>query len=234
MIALNVDKLRLDMGDYILSVQAMRKRVAGREVLGPIDLDVKRGAFTALVGPAGAGKSLTLACIAGASRPSRGRVRYFGYELRGRGLERIARMGIVRTHQSPQAFGDLSVLETVTVGALLRKPRLERARAHARELLTLTGLDERAGRRFGALDALDRRRLELARALATEPQLLLLDDLGAGLEAPGLAALGGILTAVRERGLTIVAAARTLDRIPALADEVVEIVRGSTAPNAAA
>jgi branched-chain amino acid transport system ATP-binding protein len=95
-------------------------------------------------------------------------------------------------------------------------------------------LDERAGRRFGALDALDRRRLELARALATEPQLLLLDDLGAGLEAPGLAALGGILTAVRERGLTIVAAARTLDRIPALADEVVEIVRGSTAPNAAA
>ena len=234
MIALNVDKLRLDMGEYILSVQALRKRVAGREVLGPIDLDVKRGAFSALVGPAGAGKSLTLACIAGAIRPSRGRVRYFGYEMRGRGLEQIARMGIVRTHQSPQGFGDMSVLETVTVGALLRKPRLDRARTYARELLTLTGLEARADRRFDALDALDRRRLELARALATDPQLLLLDDLTAGLEPPAAAALGGILTAVRARGLTIVATARSLDGIPVLADEVVEIDRGSTAPNAAA
>jgi branched-chain amino acid transport system ATP-binding protein len=227
--ALNVDKLRLDMGDYVLSVQALRKRVGGRYALDRIDLDVKRGAFTALIGPAGAGKSLTLACIAGACKPTRGRVRYFGYEIRGSGQERIARTGIVRTHQTPQSFGDMTALDTLIVGALLRRPRLSRARAYAREMLELTGLSGREGRRFAELDRLDRSRLELGRALATEPQVLLLDDLTAGFEAPAAAALGAIVTAVRARGVTIVAAARTLDGIPAMADDIVEIDGGKTA-----
>jgi ABC-type branched-subunit amino acid transport system ATPase component len=111
--ALNVDKLRLDMGDYVLSVQALRKRLGGRYALDRVDLDVKRGAFTALIGPAGAGKSLTLACIAGACKPTRGRVRYFGYEIRGSTQERIARVGIVRTQQTPQPFGNMTLLDTV-------------------------------------------------------------------------------------------------------------------------
>jgi branched-chain amino acid transport system ATP-binding protein len=232
--ALNVDKLRLDLGDYLLSVQAMRKRVGARLALAQIDLDVKRGALTALVGPAGAGKSLTLACIAGARRPSRGRVRYLGYELRGRGLESIARMGVVRTHQTPQALGDMTVLESVTTGALLRNARLARARAYAGEMLALTGLADRAGLRFAALDELGRRRLELARALATAPQLLLLDDLAAGLEPRASAELAAVLAEVRARGLTIVAAARTLAGIPAKADDVVAIEHGETHPCAGA
>jgi ABC-type branched-subunit amino acid transport system ATPase component len=145
---------------------------------------------------------LTLACIAGASRPTRGRVRCFGY---------------------------MSVLDTVTVGALLRKPHPCAARAHAREILALTGLAERAALRFELLDALDRKRLELARALATEPQLLLLDDLAAGLETPAVAALGGIFTALRGRGTTVVAATRTLEHLPLIADDVVAIDRGKTA-----
>jgi branched-chain amino acid transport system ATP-binding protein len=230
--ALNVDKLRLDTGDCVLSVQAMRKRLAGRYALDRIDLDVKRGAFTALIGPAGAGKSLTLACIAGACRPTRGRVRYFGYEIRGSAQERVARIGIVRTHQMPQSFGDMTVLETVTVGALLRRPRPSRARAYAREMLELTGLAEREGRRFAELDRLDRSRLELGRALATEPQVLLLDDPTAGFDASATGAtgaIGAILTTVRARGVTVVAAARTLDGIPLIADDIVEIDRGKTA-----
>jgi branched-chain amino acid transport system ATP-binding protein len=227
--ALNVDKLRLDMGEYVLSVQALSKRVRGREALSRVDLDVKRGSFTALVGPAGAGKSLTLACIAGASRPTRGRLRYFGYEIRGRAQERVAQMGVVRTHQTPQPFGDMSVLDTVTVGALLRKPHLRAARAHAREILALTGLAERGALRFHQLDALDRKRLELSRALATEPQLLLLDDLAAGLETPAAAALGGIFTALRGRGTTVVAPARMLEHVPLIVDDVVAIDGGKTA-----
>jgi branched-chain amino acid transport system ATP-binding protein len=223
--ALNVDKLRLDMGEYVLSVQALSKRKA----LDRVDLDVKRGAFSALVGPAGAGKSLTFACIAGAVKPSRGRVRYFGYEIRGRAQERIAQMGVVRTHQTPQPFGDMSVLDTVTVGALLRRPRLSRARAHAREILALTGLVERSELRFAELDALDRRRLELARALATEPQVLLLDDLAAGLESAAVDALRAIFTTLRGRGTTIVAAARSRDQLPLIADDLVAIDRGKTA-----
>jgi branched-chain amino acid transport system ATP-binding protein len=227
--ALNVEKLRLDMGEYVLSVQGLGKRVRGREALRRVDLDVKLGSFTALVGPAGAGKTLTLACIAGASRPTRGRVRYFGYEIRGRAQERVARMGVVRTHQTPQPFGGMSVLDTVTVGALLRKPQVRAARAHAREILALTGLTECEALRFEQLDALDRKRLELARALATEPQLLLLDDLAAGLETPAVVALGGIFTALRGRGTTVVAAARTLEHLPLSADDVVAIDRGKTA-----
>ena len=138
--ALNVDKLRLDTGDYVLSVQALRKRLGGRYVLDGVDLDVRRGAFTALVGPAGAGKSVTLACISGALRPSSGRIRYFGYEIKGRAQERVARLGVVRTHQRAELFSGLTVLETATIGALLRRPRISRARAHARDMLALTGL----------------------------------------------------------------------------------------------
>jgi branched-chain amino acid transport system ATP-binding protein len=227
--ALNVDKLRLDMGEYVLSVQALAKNVRGRRALERVDLDVKRGAFAALVGPAGAGKSLTLACIAGAAKPTRGRVRYFGYEIRGRAQERIAQMGVVRTHQTPQPFGDMTVFDSVTVGALLRRPRLSAARAHAREILVLTGLGERGGLRFRQLDGLDRKRLELARALATGPQLLLLDDLAAGLEPLGVAALRALFTAMRGRGTTIVAAARTRDQLPLIADDIVAIDRGKTA-----
>jgi branched-chain amino acid transport system ATP-binding protein len=231
--ALNVDKLRLDMGEYVLSVQALCKRVRGRRVLDRVDLDVKRGAFTGLVGPPGAGKTLTLACIAGAAKPTRGRVRYFGYEIRGRAQERIARMGVVRTHQTPQPFGDMSVLDTVIVGALLRRPRLTRAREHAREILALTSLSGRSGVRFPQLDALDRKRLELARALATEPQVLLLDDLAAGLEPAAVHALRAAFRTLRERGTTVVAAARSRDQLPLIADDVVAIDRGKTAETGA-
>jgi branched-chain amino acid transport system ATP-binding protein len=227
--ALNVDKLRLDMGEYVLSVQALCKRVRGRKALERIDLDVKRGTFTALVGPPGAGKTLTLACIAGAAKPSRGRVRYFGYEIGRRAQERIAQMGIVRTSQTPQPFGDMTVLDTVIVGALLRRPRLGRARAYAREILALTGLSDKGGLRFAQLDALDRKRLELARALATEPQVLLLDDLAAGLEPAAVGALRAIFTTLRGRGTTVVAAARSRDQLPLIADDVVAIDRGKTA-----
>jgi branched-chain amino acid transport system ATP-binding protein len=227
--ALNVDKLRLDTGDYVLSVQAMEKRIGVRRVLERIDLDVKRAAFVALVGPAGAGKSLALACIAGARQPTRGRVRYFGYELRGRGEERIARLGVVRTHQIPQPFGDMTVFESVVVGALLRRPSQSQAAAYAREILALTELTYCSERHFAQLDACARRRLGLARALATEPQVLLLDDIAAGLDERALMELGAIVTGVRARGITIVAAARSLDRIPAIADDVVEINRGQTA-----
>jgi branched-chain amino acid transport system ATP-binding protein len=227
--AFNVDKLRLDMGDYVLSVQALRKRLGSRYALDRVDIDVKRGTFVVLVGPAGAGKSLTLACIAGAATPTRGRVRYFGYEIRGSSQERVARIGIVRTHQTPRPFGEMTVLETVTIGALLRRPRLSRAQEYAQETLELAGLGERGAQRFAGLDAVDRARLELARSLATEPQLLLLDDLAAGLELPARAAFGATLGAVRARGVTIVAAARTLDSVPLVADDVVEIDRGKTA-----
>ncbi len=227
--ALNVDKIRLDMGDYVLSVQGLRKRLAGRDVLGGVDLDVKRGAFTTLVGPAGAGKSVTLACIAGSCNATRGRIRYFGYEIRRNPEARIARMGVVRTQQTPQSFGDMTVLETVTVSAFLRRLRRDRARQHAREILTLAGLGERASARFAVLDILDCKRLELARALATDPQILLLDDIAADLDRAQIAVIGDILGAARTRGITIVAAARSFEYWTLVADTCVAIEGGRTA-----
>jgi branched-chain amino acid transport system ATP-binding protein len=226
--ALNIDKLRFDMGDYVLSLQAVSVRVGGRERLRCVDLDVKRGAFAALVGSAGAGKSLTLACIAGARRAARGRVRYFGYEIRSFARERIARLGIVGTQSEPQPFGTMSVLDTVVVGALLRHPRIGKARARARDVLALTGLTERAMLPFAALGDVDRKRLEVARALATDPQVLLLDDIAAGLDRAGIDALTTLLARARTTGLTVVAAARTLDRIPGRPDAVSAIEGGRT------
>jgi branched-chain amino acid transport system ATP-binding protein len=227
--ALNADKLRLETGEYVLSVQQMRAAVGARTRLERIDLDVKRGTVTVLVGPAGAGKSLTLACIAGAARVTSGRVRYFGYELRGRPQERIVRLGIVGTSARPQSFGSMSVLETVMVGALLRRPRVGRARAYALDVLARTGLTECAPLRFAQLTEVNRRRLELARALATDPQVLLVDDLAGDLEPPDAALLGALLGEVRARGVTIVGAARSLDHFPLTADTVVAIDHGRTA-----
>ncbi len=231
--ALNVDKLRLDMGEYVLSVAGLRARSGLRRVLDGIDLDVKRGAAVALVGTEGAGKSLLLACIAGAVAADSGRIRYFGYEIRRRPQTRIARMGIVRTHQTGQPFGDMSVLDTVTVGAFLRRARLDRARARAQEVLAVCGLAGRADRTYSQLDDLDRKRLELARALATDPHVLLLDDLGAGLSPTASAELADTLAAVRKGALTVVAAARSVEQCPIVADDIVEIERGTTARNGA-
>jgi branched-chain amino acid transport system ATP-binding protein len=227
--ALNVDKLRLDMGEYVLSVQSLRKRIGVRDILCGVDVDVKRGTFAALVGPKGAGKSVTLACIAGALKPTRGRIRYFGYEIKGRPEPRVVRMGVARTHQAAQLFAGLTALESVTVGALLRRPRLARAQAHAREILQIAGLEGRAASRVDALDELDRRRLEIARAVSTDPQLLLLDDPWTGLDAEQTTHLTALCAAIRARGTTILAATRTLQPLSSLADTVVEIDRGTTA-----
>ncbi len=225
---LNVDKLRLDMGDYVLSVQALYKRLGTRQVLAGADLDVKRGTCAALVGPAGAGKSVMLACIGGALRPNRGRIRYFGYEIKGRPEVRVVRMGVARTHQSPQNFRGMSVLEAVTVGALLRHKGLSRARTHAREVLALTGLADLADVTIEALDAGVQRRAEIARALATDPQLLLLDEPIAGLGLRDTAGIIAVIAALRARGLTVVTATRSLDLLAEHVDSVVELDGGST------
>ncbi len=227
--ALNVDKLRLDMGDYVLSVQSLRKRIGARYVLDAVDVDVKRGAFMALVGPAAAGKTVLLDCIAGARRPSSGRIRYFGYEIKGRPQARVVRMGIAKASQSVQRFGAMTVLETAMLGGLLRHARVVRARAHAREMLVLTGLDEQRETRVDALDESAGRRLGIARAIATDPQILLLDDVWAGLDAAALAHMTTVVAAVREHVKTIVAAARTREHLAPLCDDVVEIDSGITA-----
>jgi len=227
--ALNVDKLRLDMGEYILSVQNLRARRVGRRLLDGVDLDVRRGSCTALIGPAGAGKSLVFACIVGAAKSESGRIRYFGYELRGRAQTRIARTGVIRTQPAGATFGDMTVLDSVLVGAFLRTSLPARARAKAREALALTGLSAAAQVRADALDALDRKRLDLACALATQPQLLLLDDPAAGLSGDERVALGGVVGALSDRGITLVVAARGLDACPIRPGEIVEIERGITA-----
>ena len=225
---LNVDKLRLDMGDYVLSVQALHKRLGSRDVLTGADLDVKRGNCVALVGPAGAGKSVLLGCIAGALKPNRGRIRYFGYEIKGHAQERVVRMGIARTQQTPHVFRGLSVLEAVTVGALLRHKGLERARAHAREILALSGLTDASSVALEALDAGALRRVDIARAIATDPQLLLLDEPLAGLNLRDTATIVAVIAALRGRGITVVAATRGLDLLAEHVDRVVHIDAGST------
>jgi branched-chain amino acid transport system ATP-binding protein len=226
--ALNVDKIRLDMGDYVLSVQGLHARIGRRAILGGVDLDVRRRSITALVGPAGAGKSAVLACIAGALKPTRGRIRYFGYEVRGRSEVRLVRIGIARAPQAADLFAGLTALETATVGALLRRPRPARARAHAREMLALVGLGAAESARVETIDEVARRRLAVALALATDPQLLLLDDPWRGLGERERAEFVGLVNAARERGPTVVVATRTLDELAARVDSVITIDRGMT------
>ena len=225
---MRIDQIRTEMGEYILSVRGLKKRFGSLRALDGIDIDVKRGSLTALIGPNGAGKSTAFGCIAGAMKPSGGSVRYSGYEIAGWPYYRVALRGLARTYQVVQTFADMTVLEATTVGAFLRHPTLKAAEAHARETLAFVGLDAKRDMLGRALTIADKKRLEVARALATQPQLLLLDEVMAGLTPAEAHDAVDLLRAILARGITIVMVEHVMEVLMPLAQHVVVIAAGKT------
>ncbi|HET8607598.1 MAG TPA: ATP-binding cassette domain-containing protein, partial [Gaiellaceae bacterium] len=158
-----------------------------------------------IVGPNGAGKTTLLSVLAGAQRPDGGRVLFHGADVTAAGAAARCRLGIARAHQVPRPFGGMTVFENVFVGASTGGGRRRRA-AYARvtELLALCELTEVANRRAESLGLLHRKRLELARALATDPGVLLLDEIGAGLTDEEAAALVTTIRELRRQGVALV------------------------------
>jgi len=189
----------------ILAAVGIRKRFGALPVLDGVDFAVGAGDAVGIVGPNGAGKTTLLNVLSGALRPTEGSIAFRGATVTRAGVSARCRLGIGRAHQVPRPFGDMSVFENVFVGAATGG-RLRGKRAYARciDVLELCGLTELANRQAESLGLLDRKRLELARALATGPVVLLLDEIGAGLTDAEADELVATIRQVHGQGIAII------------------------------
>ncbi len=189
----------------ILDAVGIRKQFGGLAVLDGVDFSVAAGEAVGIVGPNGAGKTTLLNVLAGSLRPTAGRVAFRGADVTRSSAARRCRLGVGRAHQVPRPFGGMTVFENVFVGAALGAG-LRRKRAYERviESLERCRLEEHANRRAESLGLLDRKRLELARALATDPVVLLLDEIGGGLTDAEAAELVLTVNELRTQGIVIV------------------------------
>jgi branched-chain amino acid transport system ATP-binding protein len=210
-----------------LEVTDVAKSYGSLSVLGSVSLAVAVGEVVGIVGPNGAGKTTLLDLLTGTGRCDAGRVR-----LQGKDVTRLppplrARMGLGRTFQVPRPLGDLTVFENALVGAT-RAAGLRGRHAYgaAYEALTLTGMARHANTRAGSLRLLDRKRLELARALAMRPRVLLLDEIAGGLSDPESDELIDTIRAVNERGTTIVWVEHVIRVLIAVATRLVCLADG--------
>ncbi len=189
----------------IISAAGVGKRFGALTVLDGVDLRIARGEAVGIVGPNGAGKTTLFNVLSGAYPPSAGSVAYDGRDVTALGAAARCRLGVARSHQVPRPFGGMTVFENLhvaaAVGGALRGRNAHRV---CLESLELCGMLPLANRRADTLGLLDRKRLEMARALATGPQLLLLDEIGGGLTDGEAIELVGSIRQVLSRGVTIV------------------------------
>jgi branched-chain amino acid transport system ATP-binding protein len=189
----------------LLSAQGIRKRFGALVVLDDVDFAVDADEAVGIVGPNGAGKTTLLNVLAGAQPPTAGRVFLGGADVTRSGAASRCRLGIARAHQVPKPFGDMTVFENVFVAATTgARRRRDEAYARTIEVLELSDLIGIANRRAESLGLLHRKRLELARALATEPAVLLLDEIGAGLTDEEASGLVETIRLVRSQQVAIV------------------------------
>jgi branched-chain amino acid transport system ATP-binding protein len=189
----------------ILDAVGVRKRFGALVVIDGVDFTLRDREAVGIVGPNGAGKTTLLNVLSGALRPNDGRITFAGRDVTRFTAARRCRLGIGRAHQIPRPFDGMTVFENVFVGAATGAG-LRRSHAYHRVIDSLEqcGLSGAANRRAASLGLLDRKRLELARALATDPQVLLLDEIGAGLTDAEADDLVATINALRDRGIAIV------------------------------
>jgi branched-chain amino acid transport system ATP-binding protein len=165
----------------LLSVEGATKRFGGLIANRDVTLGIKPGEIVGLIGPNGAGKTTLFSCISGYLHPDQGRIVFDGVDVTRMRPEAVCGLGVARTWQVVRAFGRMTALDNVVCGALARTNRVTEARARARELLEFTELTGKGDTPAAALTLADKKRLEIARALATRPRLLLLDEAMSGL-----------------------------------------------------
>jgi branched-chain amino acid transport system ATP-binding protein len=210
----------------LVSCRSVTRRFDGLVANDSIDLDVKRGEILGLIGPNGAGKSTLFNLIAGAFPVSFGVIEFDGQDITPLPAADRCNLGIARTYQVPRSFDSMSVVENVTVGAFVRYPGVLQARAKALDVLDYVGLSSQADASAADLTPPQKRRLEVARALATEPKLLLLDEVLTGLTPSEAAAGVDLIRKVRETGVTVVMVEHVMEVVMPLVDRAVVLHLG--------
>lgn len=226
----------------MLSVKGVTRRFGGLTAVDGVSFDVHQGTIKALIGPNGAGKSTLFNCITCFDRPNEGSVTFEGVEMVGRRPRQVVGAGMARTFQNTQLFDEMSAAENVMVGCQARQSRgfvsaafrlpnaIAEDRSAAEEagrLLRLIGIEQWASTPAADLPAGIRRLVEIARALATQPRLLLLDEPAAGLNATETRELVDTLFRVRDLGITVLVVEHDMGLVMQVSDEIVVIDRGA-------
>src|ERR1700726_1425499 len=209
-----------------LVIRNLSKRFGGLRAVQDVSFTVKENETLALIGPNGAGKTTSFHLITGFHRPDSRSVFAFGRELVGLRPHQICAHGLARTFQVARPFGKMTVLANVMTGAFLRDKKPEVARARAREAIDFVGLSAKEQVPARDLTTIDQRRLEMARALATEPRLLLLDEVMAGLNPAEIDQAVALVGKLSQRGLTIIIVEHVMRAIMAVARHIVVLDHG--------
>jgi branched-chain amino acid transport system ATP-binding protein len=210
----------------VLTLESVTKRFGGLTAVRAVSLEVRAGDLLGIIGPNGAGKTTLFNVMSGYYRPEEGRVRFDGHDVTGLPAHAISRLGLTRTFQIVKPFGNLSVADNVMIGALTRLPRVRDARIEAERVIGLCGLGPHAHARARALPIALRKRLEVARALATRPRLLLLDEVMAGLNPAELAGIVELVRRVHAEGVTLIVIEHIMAAMMRLAQRIVMLHHG--------
>jgi branched-chain amino acid transport system ATP-binding protein len=212
----------------LLSVQGVTKRFGGLQALTQVTFDLPEGQILGLIGPNGAGKTTLFNAINGVYPPEEGRIIFREKDVTKIKTYHHARMGMARTHQIVQPLNELTVRENVMVGACFGRENqsLGHAAEIAEEVLEFVGLAERADQMAGSLNVAQKKRLEMARALASRPYLLLLDEVLAGLNSSEIGSMVETVKKIRERGITIIMIEHVMKAVMNVSDRIIVLDYG--------
>ncbi|MBJ7602802.1 MAG: ABC transporter ATP-binding protein [Candidatus Dormibacteraeota bacterium] len=210
----------------LLELDGVTRRFGGLVAVNDVDLVLEEGDVVGLIGPNGAGKTTLFALIAGSLPPSSGSIAFRGAQVGGWSADRAARAGIGRTFQIMRIFKSMTVLENVMVGSYLRETRPARARDLAEQVLETVGLGELAGQAAANLTVASKKRLELARALATQPRLLLLDEVMSGLTPVETSEAVELVRKLNQSGLAVLLVEHVMEVVMPLSQRVVVLDHG--------
>ncbi len=212
----------------MLTLESITKRFGGLTAVRAVSLEVREHDLVGIIGPNGAGKTTLFNVISGYFRPEEGRVVFAGRDVTGWAPHDVCRLGLARTFQIVKPFGNLSVIDNVMIGSLTRVTSVRTARADAERVVETCGLAPYASARAKALPIALRKRLEVARALATRPRLLLLDEAMAGLNPTELGGMVDLIRRLHAEGLTLIVIEHIMAAMMRLAQRIVVLHHGET------
>lgn len=210
----------------ILKTDELTMMFGGLKAVDHVSIELNEGEILGLIGSNGAGKTTLFNMIAGALKPTSGKVVYYGKEIQGMSPHRICQHGIGRTYQIVRPFMNLTVLQNTMVGAMMHEGQVAAARKNAEAILEFVGLDHRKNVPGGALNLPELKRMEVARALATKPKVLLLDEVMAGLNPSDSAKVIDLVRQIRDSGVTIIIIEHVMKAIMALSDRIYVLNQG--------
>jgi branched-chain amino acid transport system ATP-binding protein len=221
--------------EVVLELKNLTMQFGGVKALNQVNLQVNKGEICALIGPNGAGKTTVFNVVTGVYVPTQGEVLFQGKSLKGKNRHQVTKLGIARTFQNVRLFGEMTALDNVItatdvhnksglIGSMFTTPRSRReekaSREKAHEILKFIGIDHRSDQLAKNLPYGDQRRLEIARALGTSPQIVLLDEPAAGFNPSEKKALGELIVKIRDRGYTVLLIEHDMSLIMGISDRV--------------